>query len=38
LAVRPADAALRDELDGVLLRKQPEIRRILTEYRVPLVS
>jgi quinoprotein dehydrogenase-associated probable ABC transporter substrate-binding protein len=38
LAVRPGDAALRDELDTVLLRKQPEIRRILAEYGVPLVS
>ena len=38
LAVRPEDAALRDQLDAVLLRRQPEIRRILVEYGVPLVS
>jgi quinoprotein dehydrogenase-associated probable ABC transporter substrate-binding protein len=38
MAVRPDDAALRDELDDVLLRKQPEIRRILAEYGIPVVS
>jgi mxaJ protein len=38
LAVRPDNAALRDELDRVLVRKRSEIRRILTEYGVPLVS
>ncbi|HET6837980.1 MAG TPA: substrate-binding domain-containing protein [Gemmatimonadales bacterium] len=38
LAVRPDAAALRDELDAVLARKQPEIRRLLTAYGVPLVS
>ena len=38
LAVRPSDAALRDELDAVLARRRPEIRRILTDYGIPLVS
>jgi quinoprotein dehydrogenase-associated probable ABC transporter substrate-binding protein len=37
LAVRPDDTALRDELEAVLARKEPEIRRVLTEYGVPLV-
>jgi mxaJ protein len=38
LAVGPDNAALRDELDRVLVRKRSEIRRILIEYGVPLVS
>ena len=38
LAVRADDAALRDELDAVLTRRKPEVRRILTEYGIPLVS
>ena len=38
MAVRPGDATLRDQLDEVLLRKQPEIRRILAEYGIPVVS
>ncbi|HEX6433547.1 MAG TPA: substrate-binding domain-containing protein [Gemmatimonadales bacterium] len=38
LAVRQDAAALRDELDAVLARKEPEIRRLLTAYGVPLVS
>ncbi|HYF38506.1 MAG TPA: quinoprotein dehydrogenase-associated putative ABC transporter substrate-binding protein, partial [Gemmatimonadales bacterium] len=38
LAVRQDAAALRDRLDAALGRKQPEIRRLLTEYGVPLVS
>ena len=38
LAVRQDAAALRDELEEVLARKEPEIRRVLTEYGIPLVS
>lgn len=38
LAVREDAAALRDELDAVLTRRQREIRRLLTAYGVPLVS
>jgi mxaJ protein len=38
LAVRQDAAALRDELQAVLVRREPEIRRLLAEYGVPLVS
>jgi mxaJ protein len=37
LAVRPRDDSLKQELEGVLHRKQAEIGRILAEYGVPLV-
>ena len=38
VAVRQDAATLRDELQAVLVRKEPEIRRLLAEYGVPLVS
>lgn len=38
MAVHTGDSALRDALDGVLQRLQPEIQRILAEYHVPLVG
>lgn len=38
LAVRQEDSELRDELNAVLTRREPEIRRILLQYGVPLVS
>jgi quinoprotein dehydrogenase-associated probable ABC transporter substrate-binding protein len=38
LAVRPGDEKLKQELEGVLDKKQAEINRILTEYGVPLIS
>jgi mxaJ protein len=38
LAVRPDDPGLKQELEGVLDRKQADIDRILSEYGVPLVS
>jgi quinoprotein dehydrogenase-associated probable ABC transporter substrate-binding protein len=38
LAVRPGNVALRDELDRVLQQRRPEIRRVLTEFGIPLVS
>jgi quinoprotein dehydrogenase-associated probable ABC transporter substrate-binding protein len=38
LAVRPGDEKLKQELEGVLDKKQAEIDRILTEYGVPLIS
>jgi quinoprotein dehydrogenase-associated probable ABC transporter substrate-binding protein len=37
LGVRPDDKVLKQELEGVLRRKQAEIDRILREYRVPLL-
>jgi mxaJ protein len=38
LAVRQGEEKLKQELEGVLDRKQAEIDRILTEYGVPLIS
>jgi quinoprotein dehydrogenase-associated probable ABC transporter substrate-binding protein len=38
LAVRPGAEKLKQELEGVLNRKQAEIDRILTEFGVPLIS
>jgi mxaJ protein len=38
LGVRKNDTALKQELDDALDRRAPEIRRILAEYGVPLVS
>jgi mxaJ protein len=38
MGVRPDDTALRAELDGVLTRRQREIRNILDEYGIPLVA
>jgi quinoprotein dehydrogenase-associated probable ABC transporter substrate-binding protein len=37
LAVRPADTALRSELDGALTRLQPRIEGLLAQYGVPLL-
>jgi hypothetical protein len=37
LSVRPADTALRDELQTVLDQRKSEIQTILREYGVPLV-
>lgn len=36
MGVRRRDRALRDSLDALLARKQPEIRAILEEYNVPM--
>jgi quinoprotein dehydrogenase-associated probable ABC transporter substrate-binding protein len=36
--VRPGEESLKQELEGVLTRKQAEIHRILTHYGVPLIS
>jgi hypothetical protein len=33
--VRRGDTALRDTLDAVLLRRRPEIDRLLAQYGVP---
>jgi mxaJ protein len=38
LGVRPKDSALKTKLDQALQYKAPEIRKILEEYGVPLVS
>jgi mxaJ protein len=38
LAVRPGDAALKQEVESVLARKQADIDRILIQYGVPLIS
>jgi mxaJ protein len=38
LAVRPEEENLKQELEGVLDRKQAEIDRILVRYGVPLIS
>jgi mxaJ protein len=38
LGIRREDAALRDRLDAILIRRKPEIDRILAEYRVPRVD
>jgi quinoprotein dehydrogenase-associated probable ABC transporter substrate-binding protein len=38
LSVRPADEALRDELQAVLDKRQPEIEALLKDYGIPLVS
>jgi quinoprotein dehydrogenase-associated probable ABC transporter substrate-binding protein len=37
MGVRRGDRALRDELDGVIVRRRAEIRRILASYGVPLL-
>lgn len=38
MAVRRSDPALKDELDGILERKQPEIDVLLDRYGVPRVG
>ncbi|HKO12029.1 MAG TPA: quinoprotein dehydrogenase-associated putative ABC transporter substrate-binding protein, partial [Acidobacteriaceae bacterium] len=38
MAVHTGDSALRDALNRALLRLQPEIQRILTNYHVPLLG
>jgi mxaJ protein len=38
MAVRRSDPALRDELDGILERKKPEIDALLDRYGVPRVG
>ena len=38
MGVRRGDPALRDTLDGIIQRLQPEIDRILAEYAVPRVA
>jgi len=38
MGVRPGDAALKEELERVLDRKQVEIQKILKNYGVPLVD
>src|SRR5712675_40703 len=35
MGVRKGNLALRDELERILTKRQPEIRNILTEYKVP---
>jgi quinoprotein dehydrogenase-associated probable ABC transporter substrate-binding protein len=37
LAVRPADTAFKQQLDGILERKRMDVDRILKDYGVPLV-
>lgn len=37
MGVRRGESAFRDSLDNVLMRRKPEIDRILTSYGVPLV-
>jgi hypothetical protein len=36
MGVRRRDRELRDSLDALLARKQPEIQAILKEYNVPV--
>jgi hypothetical protein len=36
MGVRRRDRGLRDSLDALLKRKQPEIQAILKEYNVPV--
>lgn len=38
MGVRRSDAALRDELDGILARKKPDIDALLDRYGVPRVG
>lgn len=38
MGVRKEDRALREELDAVLERRSEEIRGILEEYGVPLIT
>lgn len=38
MGVRPDDTQLRDELDALLSRKQPEIQALLQQYGIPLVN
>ena len=38
MAVRRNDPALKDELDGILERKKPEIDALLDRYGVPRVG
>jgi hypothetical protein len=35
MGVRRSDRALKDELDAILLRRRPQIEKILAEYGVP---
>jgi ABC-type amino acid transport substrate-binding protein len=37
MGVRKADRALQTQLDDIIARRAPEIRRILTGYGVPLI-
>jgi ABC-type amino acid transport substrate-binding protein len=37
MGVRKGNLALRDELEKVLTKRQPEIRNILNEYKVPQI-
>jgi quinoprotein dehydrogenase-associated probable ABC transporter substrate-binding protein len=38
MGVRPGDAALKSELEGILVRRRADIGRILEEYGVPLLD
>ncbi|MGE0259628.1 MAG: quinoprotein dehydrogenase-associated putative ABC transporter substrate-binding protein [Alphaproteobacteria bacterium] len=38
MGVRPTDHALRQQLDGVIARKQPEISALLKRFGVPLIE
>lgn len=38
MGVRPGDTALRDQLNGVILRHSAEIRQVLESYGVPLLN
>ena len=38
MAVRRSDPALKDELDGILERKKPEIDALLDRYGFPRVG
>jgi len=35
VAIRPGDQTMRSEIDSILERRRGEIRRILTQFRVP---
>jgi ABC-type amino acid transport substrate-binding protein len=37
MGVRKGNLALRDELERILTKRQPEIRNILNEYKVPQI-
>lgn len=38
MGVRPGDTALRDQLNGVIVRHSAEIRQVLESYGVPLLN
>jgi ABC-type amino acid transport substrate-binding protein len=38
MAVRPGESALKSELDGVLAARHQDVRKLLDEYGIPVVS